>query len=73
MRANMKKEGMDGSVLAELERNDLHRFGIENIKHKISIMKNIKRITSGPLQQEQQAVMPQMNEGNNVASTAYIG
>ena len=71
LRTNMKKEGMDGSVLGELDKNDLHRFGVENIKHKIAMIKHIKRITSVQAKQQQIAI-PQMNEGNNAAPTAYI-
>eukprot|EP01084_Bolivina_argentea_P126562 224082_1 len=67
LKENLKKEGVDGSLLPELERNDLHRFGIVRLKHKISIMKHIKRVSA-----QQKAQFVPNNEGNNVAPTAYI-
>lgn len=45
LRENLMKEDVVGTVLSDLERNDLHRFGVESIQHKISIMKEIQRIT----------------------------
>ena len=63
---------MDGSVLEDLDKNDLHRFGITNIKHKVAIMKHIKRIAC-PRPQQQQVAVPQMDEGNNASPTPYIG
>ena len=44
MRVNMKKEDLDGSILEDLDKNDLHRFGVVSIKHKVGIIKQIKRI-----------------------------
>ena len=68
LRNNLKKEDVDGSILRELEKQDLHRFGIVSMKHKLNVYKNIKRITS---QHAQQPVFGQLNEGN-IAPTAYI-
>merc|ERR1719245_1122510 len=46
LRANLKKEEVDGSLLVELDKNDLHRLGIITLKHKIAITKQIKRLTN---------------------------
>merc|ERR1712032_1789853 len=64
LRANLKKEEVDGSLLNELDKNDLHRFGIITLKHKIAITKHIKRLIN------QQQKLPQNDEGNK--GTAYI-
>ena len=68
LRVNMKKEGVDGEILGDLDKNDLHRFGVVSIKHKVAIMKEIKRVTGVKM-------MEYTNEGgndNNAAPTAYI-
>ena len=52
LRKNLKEESAEGSILGELDKNDLHRFGVKCVKHKIDIMKHIKRI-----------VMKQKNDG----------
>ena len=44
LRKTLKEEEVEGVLLPELDRNDLHRFGIKVLKHKISIMKHIKRL-----------------------------
>eukprot|EP01084_Bolivina_argentea_P094423 169750_1 len=43
--ANLKQEDVDGSSLMYLDKNDLHRFGIMSIKHKVTIMQQIKLLT----------------------------
>ena len=44
LRANLKKEQVDGSLLIELDKSDLHRFGIIALKHKVAICQQIKRL-----------------------------
>ena len=66
LRANIKTEDIDGSVLHELDRNDLHRLGVTKFKHKCNYGKI--KLT----EKSQQIAIPQMNEGNNAAPTAYI-
>jgi len=39
---NMEKEGIDGSCLDELDKDDLYRLGITKFKDKIDVMKKIK-------------------------------
>ena len=80
LRKNMKDEGMDGSLLGELGidgsfRNDLHRWGISQMKHKIDIVTNVKRlITQQSQSQSQQAAPPAVyiNDHDGPNSTAYI-
>ena len=47
LRMNLKKESLDGSCLKELDKNDLHRFGVENFKHKSAILRHIQQLISG--------------------------
>ena len=61
LRVNLNKESLDGSCLVELDKNDLHRFGIDNYKHKSAILKQIKQLISGNL----------MND-EGVNQTAYV-
>ena len=68
LRKNLKEESAEGAILVELDKNDWHRFGVKSVKHKIDIIKNIKRITS---KQSQQQFISLQNEGIN-APTAYI-
>merc|ERR1712228_789194 len=42
--ANMKKEGIDGNCLDELEKSDLYRLGITLFKDKRDIFKKIKEL-----------------------------
>ena len=65
LRKCLMEESVDGNILNELDKNDLHRLGVKSLKHKNEIIKNIQRIT---------APNPQLiaNEGNNAAPTAYI-
>eukprot|EP01083_Nonionella_stella_P116560 346392_1 len=44
IRSNLKKEGIDGSEIKYLERNDLGRIGITNFKHKRMIMQHIANL-----------------------------
>lgn len=46
LRINLKKECVDGSLLASLDKNDLHRFGIINLKHKMDVINHIKILTT---------------------------
>eukprot|EP01084_Bolivina_argentea_P186622 321642_1 len=46
LRENLKNEEVVGALLTELGKDDLHRFGIVLLKHKIDVMKHIKRIIS---------------------------
>merc|ERR1712204_105895 len=39
---NMEKEGIDGTCLNELDKDDLYRLGITKFKDKIDVMKKIK-------------------------------
>ena len=71
LRANLKNEGVTGELLSELDKNDLHRFGVNMLKDKIAILKNIKRITEQEAKHAQFA-QPQAYEGGNPAPTAYI-
>ena len=45
LRTKMKSEGIDGSLLSQIERNDLDRFGVKELKDKIFIIQKIKRLT----------------------------
>ena len=60
LRMNLNQESLDGSCLAELDKNDLHRFGIKGYKHKSGILRHIKQLTGGGV-----------DEGLN--QTAFIG
>ena len=68
LRRNLKNESVDGTLLGDLERNDLHRFGINNLKHKIAIMKHMKRLSS----QQSNAAAPAAYANDGPGSTAYI-
>eukprot|EP01084_Bolivina_argentea_P253421 425668_1 len=59
LRRNLKKEDVDGSILGKLNNNDLHRFGIISMKHKLAVSEHIKRLTN-----------PQHIEGDK--NTEYI-
>ena len=61
LRIKAKEQDVDGQSLAYLDKSDLLNIGISSIKHRMAIVKHIKRITS-----------TQINEGNNAAPTAYI-
>ena len=63
LRRNMQMEQVGGSLLCQLDKNDLHRLGVIILKHKIEIMGHIKRITSA------QQSLPQHNKGGNDAVT----
>ena len=41
---NMTKEGIDGSCLQYLDKNDLHRLGITKFKDKLIVLKAIKQL-----------------------------
>eukprot|EP00484_Ammonia_sp_Unknown_P025596 CAMPEP_0197029574 /NCGR_PEP_ID=MMETSP1384-20130603/9002_1 /TAXON_ID=29189 /ORGANISM="Ammonia sp." /LENGTH=308 /DNA_ID=CAMNT_0042458775 /DNA_START=167 /DNA_END=1093 /DNA_ORIENTATION=+ len=69
LRAKLKEEEVDGSQLADLDKQDLHRYGIRTLKHKNLIMQNIARITNRD--QTASTSLAQNDEGMN-AATAYI-
>ena len=79
LRERLKEEELDGSAFPELEKNDLHRFGITKFNDKSAIMKHIKRlIMSKSSKQEyvQQAApaayQPNQNAMDGPGLTAYI-
>eukprot|EP01083_Nonionella_stella_P126425 382661_1 len=69
LRVKLNEEGVDGSLLPDLDKSDLHRFGITLLKDKNAILKQIKRVTDQKQQHHEQLV--QYNEGAD-APTAYI-
>eukprot|EP01083_Nonionella_stella_P186203 681143_1 len=70
LRMKMKEEGMDGSLLSELDRNDLHRFGIVSLKHKVQILKHIKALRRHQTKPQNEVIAAADNEGDYV--TPYI-
>ena len=46
LRSKLNEESLDGACLAELDKNDLDRFGIKGYKHKSDVLKAIKQLTS---------------------------
>ncbi len=46
LKIKLKEEDVDGSILSELDKGDLHRFGIISMKHKLAIATHIKRLTN---------------------------
>ena len=80
LRKQLKDQGIDGSLFDELERNDLLSFGIQNMKHRIAIHKQIKRLVSQrKLNQQQEiaappaAYQPQQYQNDGPNQTAYVG
>ena len=68
LRENLKNEEVEGGLLGELDKNDLHRLGVNVLKDKIGIMKHIQRLTR---QNVPQMMNNEMNEGID-APTAYL-
>ena len=64
----MKNESVDGTLLGDLERNDLHRLGINNLKHKIAIMKHMRRLSS----QQANVAAPAAYANDGPNATSYI-
>ena len=61
LRKNLKNESMTGLYLKDLDKNDLHRFGITAFSHKSEIIKQIRKLTS------------QNNRNNNNSIILYNG
>ena len=73
LRKTLKEEEVDGSLLPDLDKNDLHRFGIKVLKHKIGIIKEIQRLSSSQSQPAAPAAyQPQQFQSDGPGSTAYI-
>eukprot|EP01084_Bolivina_argentea_P057691 105395_1 len=47
LRDKLRREEVDGSVLHEVDKTDLDRFGIKSFKHKLEIMKHINQLVKG--------------------------
>eukprot|EP01083_Nonionella_stella_P178411 630144_1 len=67
LRVKMEEEEVEGSLLSELDRNDLHRFGVILLKHKVQILKHIKALVK---QNNLQSAMIASAEGDD--GTPYI-
>ena len=50
-------QSVDGSCSNNLDKNDLHRFGITDFKSKTSILKHIKKLTT-------QQILNNINDNN---------
>ena len=77
LRKNLKIEAVDGASLPDLDKGDLHRFGILQFKHKNQIMQSIKKLTSKKAQQQEAApaaYQPHQfqNDIDGPGSTEYI-
>ena len=62
LRAKLKEEMVNGAMLSELDKSDLHRFGVILMQHKLEIIKEIKRLTS--------QVIEHKDEGNQLLMTS---
>ena len=62
LRAKLKEEMVNGAMLIELDKSDLHRFGVILMQHKLEIMQEIKRLTS--------QVIAHKDEGNQFLMTS---
>ena len=79
LRERLKEEELDGSAFPELEKNDLHRFGITKFNDKSAIMKHIKRVIMSKSSKQEYvqpaapaAYQPNQNNMDGPGSTAYI-
>jgi len=52
LRKKLAEEEMHGSLLGELDTNDLDRFGIKSLKHKKQILIELKKLTKQPLPED---------------------
>lgn len=43
---NLRKEEIDGSCLSDIDKNDLHRFGVTSFKDKGHLCAKLKQLTS---------------------------
>mmetsp|Transcript_51885 Transcript_51885/g.82770 ORF Transcript_51885/g.82770 Transcript_51885/m.82770 type:complete len:264 (-) Transcript_51885:36-827(-) len=74
LRNKLKEEGVNGSLLAMLDKNDLHRFGVIQFEHKVMILQQMQRLVTSKTANAAQAVDPSYPtvEGGNDAPTAYL-
>ena len=74
LRNALNEEGVDGSMLRDLDRNDLRGWGVTNLKHRIGIIREIKILTSQFYQQQigSSAYQPHSFQNDNGDGTGYI-
>ena len=77
LRENMRTEGVNGSLLHELEKMDLQRYGVVMLKDRVAIIRAIEKLTSQIHQQQivapPAAYQPQQYQNDGPNQTAFIG